>query len=943
MNRSPQSPRVSIDLLLYNEINGFINCTHSESQQGAFMSISHLKTKLHIPPISPEYVPRSRLMAILEDGLQRKLTLLSAPAGFGKTTLLAGWIHQQQISAGWLSIDEGENELSHFLSYIIAAIQSILHNVGGAASDVLAVRQQPSHREVLNALINDLSTVEDHFILVLDDYQLINSAKVHAALEYLLEHLPECLHVFINTRSDPPLPLSLLRGRSEMIELRAKQLRFNQQETAEFFHKFSGFRLSDFDANTLTRLTEGWITGIQLAAISIKDEVGVDTFLTDFSGSNRYVLDYLVEEVLERQTEPIQYFLYASSILKRMTGPLCDAIMVRENEQQTIPTLNPGDGDRILANLERQNLFIIPLDINRCWYRYHHLFADLLHQRLNTLHPELVPRLHHRAATWFKSKQMISEAIDHSLACGDFENAVEMIFTAAEDALMQSEFIKLHNWIEILPERILADHPQLQIYNLYTAIYSGLPANEAINQLEKIMALDSNGQVSGDILAIKSLIAAFQQDISSSTELADRALEILPEDRIFFRSTVLGYLGFAYLFDGDMIAAKKTLKESIKMSSLAGNLTTQILGLSHLAEIALLEARFDDAKNHARQMLELAQEGEDGLHPITGLAYIFLGIIQRAYGNLSEAIKMLNNGVELVQKFSPFAAIQGYINLAWIHQFGGDEDLADSAMETATRLALEFEQMKEGDRHVLHNQAKMLIARGEPLQALEKLGINREDLSFEIDRLFNICDPELFHQSNDLIQYIITAEAFFAIEKFNIAEHLFSCTLKTALDKGWRWVEMSIKVYQAEIHFQCGRVKESLEILEPVLKMAAKVQLLSDFVERGSRLSNMIQNALNRGIEPEFVAKILVQIGSKETVKSHLKTFRSDKDLSEPLSEREKTILQYLKSHLTTTEIAKELSISVHTVRTHVKNIYQKLGVNSRSEAVAWMNEVSSK
>jgi LuxR family maltose regulon positive regulatory protein len=905
------------------------------------MSILHLETKLHIPPVRPEYIPRSRLVTSLQEGLQRKLTLLSAPAGFGKTTLLAGWINQNHIPAGWLSLDEGENELPHFLSYLIAAVQSVIPEAGADASDILTLRHQTTHHQVLSILINDLLTVKCHFALVLDDYHLIDAGQVHEAMQYLLDHLPGCLHIFITTRADPPLPLSLLRGRGEMIELRVKQLRFNQQETSEFIHKYAGLHLSDSSVNTLVQLTEGWITGIQMAVISIKDEGDVAAFLRDFSGSNRYILDYLVEEVLDRQPKVVQDFLCASSILDRMTGPLCDALVIEGADDPDSIVFKPGKGEQILKELERDNLFIMPLDETRRWYRYHHLFADLLKQRLNNLYPELVPQLHLRAAAWHKNQGMISEAIRHTLAGKDYDTAAGMITDIADEVLMHSHFIRLRNWIGQLPEDVVAQNPLLQVYFTFTSLYSDLPAHEAIEQLDKLKQMDSTGQLKGYILALEALISAFRLDIQHSAELSMKAIELLPEDRTFFRSAMSAYLGFAYQIAGNMTAAKVTLEDSVRISSKAGNLTMQIFALSHLAEISLLEARFDDAASFSRRMFDLGLDQNGSPRPVVGLAHIILGIVQRERGNFDQAMTTLSEGVELVERVTPMGAVRGYVNLAWLHHFCGDETSADRAIETAARLASQFEHMREAVEYVHYNNAKLSVARGEPLQALGQLGIDLNNLSSEIDRMLKIRNANFMDQSSELIHYIGIAEAFFALEKFEVAKHLFQLTLESAQNMGWRRVELAIKIYLAEIQFLCGSPDQAAKLLEPVFKIAVQQEIVLDLLERGTRLIPLLRRVLDAGIEPEFTAKIMARIGAQDAQQSHLLNASLDQYIYGPLSQREKTILQYMQTHLTTREIANELSISVHTVRTHVKNIYKKLQVNSRAEAVARMKELN--
>lgn len=907
------------------------------------MDFQLLQTKLFAPPTRPEYIPRPRLFDYLDRGFQRKMTLLSAPAGFGKTSVLAGWIHQNHIPVGWLSIDEEENELRHFIAYFISAARAVHPDIGEGALALLEIKQQKTQRVILDSLINDLLLVDRHFALVLDDYHQIHSEDVHTTLGYIIEHMPEWVHIFITTRSDPPIPhLSLLRGRDELIELRTDQLRFNKREIIDFIKNTRGWSLSDGDADLLNKLTEGWISGIQMVAISIKNQVEIPALLHDFSRSNRHILDYLSDEVLNRQPEIIQRFLMVSSLLERMSGTLCDSLLLDDAEKSPPGwEFSPGDGGRFIIDLERRNLFITPLDENRQWYRYHQLFRDLLRQRLDHNHPELIPKLHQRAAAWYQAQQMIPEAINHFLACKKYKIAVKLIVEAAEIMLMRSDFSTLKTWIDALPEELMSGNPDLQIYYLYTSIYAGMPAEKVFEWIDKIQKFDTQGKYRGDILAIQSLIAAFRQDIHNSAELAQKALDCLPQDRIFFRSTVLGHLGFAYLVSGNMQAAKQTLEEARRVSFLVGNLTNYTFALSHLADIAALEARFNDAEGYYQQIFALDKPGEGRTHPILGLAYIGLGAIQRERGQFGEALENLNHGIELVQRFAPSGAIQGYINLAGIYQLIDDPTAADSALVTASQLAMRFEAMEADTMFVKCHQAKMQIIRGNPIQAIQILNIDPQTPSTQLERSLCQINQQQLQNSNKLISYILVAQAFFILERFEISDCMFSKAIEAARSKGWRRVEMGIRVYQVETLNKRGHPDQALECFKPILAIAAKEGILNDFIERGPRIVALLKRALHARVEPDFVTRVLERIlASNISFDIRLPSPAPGQELVEPLSEREKTILHYLKSHLTTSEIAQELTLSVHTVRAHVKNIYKKLQVNSRNQAVERAGEL---
>ena len=378
------------------------------------MSAPILATKLYIPPPRPKVVLRPRLIERLNEGLSasRKLTLISAPAGFGKTTLVSEWVAGCERPVAWLSLDEGDNDPTRFLTYLVAALQTIAANIGAGALAVLQSPQPPPIESILTALLNEITAIPDNFVLVLDDYHLIDSKPVDEALTFLLEHLPPQMHLVITTREDPHLPLARLRARGQLTELRAADLRFTPSEAAEFLNQMMGLNLSAEDVAALEARTEGWIAGLQLAALSMQGHQDATSFIQSFTGSHHFVLDYLVEEVLQQQSESIQTFLLRTSILDRLCGPLCDAVLGR---------LLPLPGRKPWKYLERANLFIVPLDNERRWYRYHHLFGDLLRQRLGK--PKEFAEFHLRASQWHEENGDLGAAFHHAIAAGDFVRA----------------------------------------------------------------------------------------------------------------------------------------------------------------------------------------------------------------------------------------------------------------------------------------------------------------------------------------------------------------------------------------------------------------------------------------------------------------------------------------------------------------------------------------
>src|SRR3712207_5241388 len=435
------------------------------------MSTPILATKLYVPPPQPRVVLRPRLIERLNEGLHRKLTLISAPAGSGKTTLVGEWVAAVERPAAWLSLDEGDNDPTRFRSYLVAALQTVAPDIGESVLGVLGSPQPPPTESLLTALLNEISTIPDDFVLVLDDYHVVDARAIDDALVFLLEHLPPRMHLVIATREDPHLPLARLRARGQLTELRASDLRFTLSEAAEFLNSVMGLGLSAEDIAALESRTEGWIAGLQLAALSMRGREDVSGFIRAFAGDNRYIVDYLVEEVLQRQPERIRSFLLQTSILERLSGPLCDAVTGQE------------EGNARLEALERGNFFVVPLDDKRHWYRYHHLFAEVLYAHLMAEQPDLVATLDRKSTGWYEQNGLLSDAIRHALAAEDFERAASLVELAALEMLGSGQEDTLFGWLEALPDELVGSRPVLSVYYAFASLgHIGLEAAEACLQ-----------------------------------------------------------------------------------------------------------------------------------------------------------------------------------------------------------------------------------------------------------------------------------------------------------------------------------------------------------------------------------------------------------------------------------------------------------------------------
>jgi LuxR family transcriptional regulator, maltose regulon positive regulatory protein len=554
-----------------------------------------LLTKLSVPSARASLVPRPRLSERLEVGLGGKLTLVSAPAGFGKSTLLSSWsgeLSDDGRPIAWLSLDSGDNDPARFWRYFVTGIDQLQPGSGETALALLSSPQAPPIEAILTTVLNELGDLPADAVLVLDDYHLIESRAIHEALTFLIDHLPPRMHLMMATRTDPLLPLSRLRARSELNEVRAADLRFTPEEAATFLNEVMGLHLSAEDIAELEERTEGWIAGLQMAALAMRDHADVPGFIAAFTGSNRHVVDYLAEEVLGRQPEELRGFLLETSILDRMCAPLCNAITGHTDSQTT------------LERLERANLFVVPLDDERQWYRYHHLFADVLRQRLHQEHPDLVPALHRRAGRWFEQKQLVTEAVHHSLAAQDWELAIRLIESSGMTVVLSQQGQTLLGWIDDLPDTLVRERPVLCTIHALALVFSNRPdaAEASLQEAERCLRgnpiTDEARAILGRAAVIRAAIARFSGDFKRCVAMGRRALELLPETEATARERASAGANaiLAYQVSGDVTPANERLLEEATASFRAsGALLALLNGINHLARMRTLQGRLRTA------------------------------------------------------------------------------------------------------------------------------------------------------------------------------------------------------------------------------------------------------------------------------------------------------------------------------------------------------------
>jgi LuxR family maltose regulon positive regulatory protein len=891
------------------------------------MSSPILLTKLFIPENRPELVSRSHLVDQLNKGLHRKLTLISAPAGFGKTTVVTNWLHSQEgddaspFLMGWLFLDEEDNDPVRFLIYLITAlnrIQGLETEIGVGALQMIQAPQPPAPQTILTAIINEIAIITEKIVLVLDDYHLIDSQPVHDALNFLLENLPPQLHLVITTREDPPLQISRLRTRGQLNEFRAVHLRFSTVETDEFLNQIMGLGLSTQDIAILEKRTEGWIAGLQLAAISMQGRTDISNFIQSFTGSHHFVIDYLVEEVLKHQPEHIRDFLLQTSILDRLTGPLCDAITNQENGQAT------------LEMLEHSNLFIIRLDSERQWYRYHHLFADLLRQRLRQTQLDNLPDLHIRASEWFDRHGMHREAIKHSLAVKDYEKAGKLIESVGIDFMELGEHSTVVRWISSLPDKVIIRRPFLCVLQAWVMLYSGQIeiAESRLLDAENALEIQSYRDDQRDLETINGLIysnraylAFLKGQHAQTIKCAQKALEELPENTALFRTQTGIYLGVAYRYQGQLQEAFRTYNEILPIAQqLKGRIAVQIS--QNLGDLLWQMGKLNQAKDVLEKALEITEQhiGRPDM-PYCGFIYVLLGRILQQRDELSEAEQIIKKGVSLCEDWNlPEITALSYLDLANIYWALGKHAEARESYQGAIDIFGDFSLW--GRKYAEANKAKFEIALGN-LESAEHWA-QSNDITTNGDYLF--------HRENEyfsLIRLLIAQNKFG--EAFSLAERILHINQET----GNKRAELESLILLSIIKFEEGNAEVALKKLQAALKMAEPEGFFRIFVDEGPPMARLLYEALSRKISPEYVQKLLAAFPNVEPEKEVMsQPIVSDSEWIEPLSERELEVLQLIADGISRPEIASRLVISLNTVKTHARNIYGKLGVNNQMQAV---------
>lgn len=865
-----------------------------------------IKTKLFIPPNRPDQVHRPRLMQRLDVGLTRRLTVLCAPAGFGKSTLLSQWCAARQSTAGWVSLDAGDNDPVRFLTYLVAAVQRVRPELGESARALLST--QPVHLEtVATTLVNEWASLAEDLVLVLDDYHVVTEEKVHDVVTFLLENMPPAAHLLVASRTDPPLPLARLRIKEQLAEVRAEDLRFTPEETAQFFRQRAGLQLTDAELGQLDERSEGWVAGLQVAALSLQGRKNVPDLLGAFTGNHRFVFDYLAEEVFRRQPVWVQTFLLRTAVLDRMTGPLCDAVTGEEG------------GDATLDQLDQANLFVVPLDSERRWYRYHHLFAEFLRGYLKLKHPHWMADLHRQAARWYQQAGFMMDAVDHWLQAREYVGAAEVLEQVAKEMLQRGEVTTLFRWLETIPADVTESRGRLCLWYAWAYVVMSQPklGSEYLDKAERAMPEgDAPGSITthmrGEIAGLRALTALAKGDLAGGTALVRTALELSPEGDLFLRSLILQSVGLTHWYTGQIDEAISAFHEGGIISKMNNGANMTIGAYTNEARLQMFKGRLREAMNLYRQALVVAEEAKVPGLPSLGAAYVGMGTVQLEWNDLDGADANLTHGIDRCVRLGRVGAltrvlVPAYIMLSRLWLARGDMKSALAAQQQAEE-ALHWGDLAAGATSVPAWRAHLMLAAGD----LHGAGRWAEEFTGKLP-LSHISEFEYLIYSRVLSAQGRHAESVALLEKI-VAAATHSGREGSAL----RALVPLAMALQAK-----GDRIGAVSRITSAIPMAESENWLRVFLDEGQPMAELLA-----GQPYEFARRVRELLGA------------AGSGADELLSEREVEVVRLLAEGLSNQDLAKRLVVTEGTAKWHVHNIYSKLDVKNRTQAVARAREL---
>jgi LuxR family maltose regulon positive regulatory protein len=906
------------------------------------MLVSLLSTKLYIPPRRANVITRPRLIEKLLSGVNRpgSLLLLSGPAGFGKTTLLSEFVAQLKHPVAWVSLDEGDNDPIRFWTYLISGCQLIREGVGQTALGLLRTPQPLSDETIPTILINDLAQLEGSLVLVLDDFQAIQNPAIHTAVAFLLDHLPAGLHLALSTRVDPPFPLARLRARNQLVEIRAQDLRFNVEEALEFLNRTMGLNLSIEEVSALEARTEGWIAGLQLAALSMQRRSDVPAFIQAFTGSHVYIAEYLMEEVLRQQPPEVQSFLLQTSILERLNAELCEAITGRL-ERSNVSTFQPVND--ILRYLERANLFLIPLDDEGQWYRYHHLFADLLQARLRqSLRVEAISALHQRAAAWYEHNGFAELAVSHTLAAKDFDQAARLVEKYAYQFMTRGELTTCMQWMAALPEDVTRRRPQFVLAKAWALTFAGefQQVEPLLQQVEVLIRKESDTpagrEMLGSACAMRAFFAMLAGEYERALELAERAESLSPEGSTGARSLLPYTLGTALRGQGQYEKAAQAYAREIQMGERFDDPLIWITGITELINTLRMQGRLREAVETGRKaLLRLAERGAAQFGSLAK-AEVALCEVLREQNELDEACERVHGAINRMQAWGmPTDRLFAYLVLAHIQESQGDVDGARESLQIAKELRDAHPVLMNLARAVDIYEIRLLLATHN-VAAAERL---LESLHPGTSRILVLLEQEL----------TILARVRLAQGRPDDATDILSglASHPGIIERMSAWLEVS--VLQACALYAQGNRESAMSVLIKSLALAEPEGFVRVFVDEGEVMQQLLV-AIARELATAnaqasiplraYVTNLLDAFSGSLTTGATPRYPDEGAGLVEQLTARELEVLQLIAAGDSNRTIAEKLVITVSAVKKHCANIYGKLSVNSRTQAVARARQI---
>ena len=889
-----------------------------------------LITKTRLPQLQLNCVARPRLSSKLIEALRHKLVLLSAPAGYGKTTLVIETLQNCQIPAGWVSLETSDNIPGNFWNYFIVALQSVIKGVCQPALDAIQSPQPPPVEWLLAAITNSISGHDSDFALVLDDYHTIESQAIHEAVSYLIEHLPPQAHLVIASRIDPPLPLARWRVKGDITEIRADNLSFTTAEATAFIKNTVGIALSEQDLAMLENRTEGWIAGLKMAALSLPGKKDVSSYIKAFSGSNRYIMDYLGDEVLSQQPANIKQFLLETSILKHLSGSLCDAVTERNDSQD------------ILAQLETANLFISALDDERRWFRYHPLFATILSNQLTKLYPERVKLLHCRASMWYQKEGLTEEAIDYALLGGEAERAVGLLESVAPQILSQSRVPLLLDYLSRIPQSNILAHPWLCSSLAWAALLAGKQDIVATMLSGAKAALSENPErltavtranlqnIKGHIFCIQGFIAQARGDIDNSIRLfeeADRELEV---QDLLARCANTYFLATDYMKTGNIVKAISRLEEAAAGGLKSGNYAVFLSSQAYLAEMEMQRSRFDQANEICQDTIK------QGLHwggtnplPYTANAYIVWGEAMYEQNDLEGASKNLTEGIKLAETSLNWTfVLKGCILMAQLSQAKGELAAVDKYIQRADDMALRVPHSREG-RQIPAWKARMALRRGDMSAA--------SDWSHQAEISLPLSHLPAYQQEYD---YLTLSRVKLAKSEFRDLPVYLEGIIRNAESQGQSNVVIEALLLKALALDGLGKLDLAITTLDYALSLAEPSGYVRSFIDEGLPVVSLLRRMISGSKHVAYVSKLLDTTSQPQDLSLPATSDVKISGLIDALSEREIEVLKLIANGKSNQETAIELFLAIGTVKKHTYNIFGKLGVKSRTQAIARAREL---